>query len=193
MADVKNCRIQITFRRWLTEELQSCWDAIWADTIGFQLKEAEDVITWKLGKSKKFTVKSLYNALTTNDAGPAHKKIWKGKVPPKIKIFMWLMANDALLTKDNMVRRKWSGNPKCYFCNCYETINHLFFTCPIARVVWGVIAKLIGANNVPNSVAQSWDWCDIWLPFGGKFHLWGLQHCAGRYGKLVIELALIEN
>ena len=152
VADVKSGRIQITFRRWLTDELQSCWDLIWADTTRFQLREAEDVVVWKNGKSKKFSVKSMYNSLTNNDAGPAHKKMWKGRVPPKIKIFIWLMTNDALLTKDNMIRRKWSGNPKCYFCDHDETINHLFFTCSTAKVVWGVIAKLLGANNILTSL-----------------------------------------
>jgi len=117
----------------------------------------------------------MYNSLTNNDAGPAHKKMWKGRVPPKIKIFIWLMTNDALLTKDNMIRRKWSGNPKCYFCDHDETINHLFFTCSIAKVVWGVIAKLLGANNIPTSLEQCWEWCEHWLPAGGKFHLWGIS------------------
>jgi len=54
VADVKSGRIQITFRRWLTDELQSCWDLIWADTTRFQLREAEDVVVWKNGKSKSF-------------------------------------------------------------------------------------------------------------------------------------------
>ena len=78
--------------------------------------------------------------MTRADYGNDHRKIWKGRVPPKIKIFMWLMANDAILTKDNLIKRKWVGNPKCYFCDLDESINHLFFTCPVAKVIWGVIA-----------------------------------------------------
>jgi hypothetical protein len=50
-------------------------------------------------------VKSLYNALTKNDAGHDHKRIWRGKVPHKVKYFMWLLTNNAVLTRDNMVKR----------------------------------------------------------------------------------------
>lgn len=43
-----------------------------------------------------------------NDAGPSFKIIWKGKVPAKIKVFIWLVENNAILTnKDNMIKRKW--------------------------------------------------------------------------------------
>lgn len=85
---------------------------------------------WGFEKTGKFSVKSLYNAMTQNDAGPSHKHIWKGKVPQKIKIFMWLLTNNAVLTKDNMLKRKWIGNPCCMFCSQTETADHLFFLMP---------------------------------------------------------------
>jgi hypothetical protein len=37
------------------------------------------------------------------------------KFPQKIKIFIWLMTNNVVLTKDNMLKRKWLGNPICMF------------------------------------------------------------------------------
>ena len=85
------------------------------------------------------------------------------------------MTNDAPLTKDNLLRRRWSRNPKCHFCHHDETINHLFFTCSVAKVVWGVIARVIGANNIPTSISQWWEWCELQFPGGKKFHLWGIS------------------
>jgi hypothetical protein len=70
------------------------------------------------------------------------KKIWKGKIPAKIKIFMWLMTNEAILTKDNLIKRKWKGDPDCYFCSHPETISHPFFQCPVAKTIWAVVAKV---------------------------------------------------
>jgi hypothetical protein len=35
--DVKNDIVQITFRRWLTYELQICWDLIQSDVHNFEL------------------------------------------------------------------------------------------------------------------------------------------------------------
>jgi hypothetical protein len=122
-----------------------------------------------------FSLNSLYNALTQSDSSSAHKIIWKSKVPPKIKIFIWLMTNDAILTKDNRIRRKWVGDPKCHFCDQTETVDHLFFTCHIAKVIWGVIAIILGATNIPTSISQCWEWCKLWLPLGKKFHVWGVS------------------
>jgi len=120
-------------------------------------------------------VKSLYNALTKNDVGPSHKLIWKSKVPQKIKIFIWLLTNNVVLTKDNLIRRKWSGSPVCQFCDQNETVGHLFFTCPIVKVIWAVIARVVWANNIPTSLAQYWNWCDRWLPAGERYHMWGVS------------------
>jgi hypothetical protein len=63
------------------------------------------------------------------------------------------MTNNAILIKDNMLKRKWSGDPSCMFCDQVETVDHLFFTYPVARVIWGVIAQLLGANNIPTSLS----------------------------------------
>lgn len=119
-------------------------------------------------------MKSLYNALTVTDSGLYHKKIWKGKIPAKIKIFLWLIWNGAILTKDNMVKRKWQGDPKCYFCQNNESVNHLLFQCSVAKSVWGVIAICVGANDVPCNLEQCWNWCDKWLSSGQKFHTLGI-------------------
>ena len=55
------------------------------DISNIQLGNEKDIVLWKFGNKGQFTLKSVYNALTINDAGSYHKKIWKGKVPAKIK------------------------------------------------------------------------------------------------------------
>jgi hypothetical protein len=60
-------------------------------------------------------VKSVYEHLTKDDQGKSYKKIWKAKIPAKIKAFMWLIEQYAILTKDNMVKRKWQGEPNVIF------------------------------------------------------------------------------
>jgi hypothetical protein len=52
-----------------------------------------------------------------------HKHIWKGKIPPKINIFLWLMENNPILTKDNLIKRGWVGDPKCVF---FVTMMNLY-------------------------------------------------------------------
>jgi hypothetical protein len=41
------------------------------------------------------------------------------------------MSCGALLTIDNLHKRNWQGDPSCVFCECVETIAHLFFQCPV--------------------------------------------------------------
>jgi hypothetical protein len=119
--------MSVTFSRWLTTELRYDWGTILNDASKVQLGSAHDIVSWKLESRGKFSVKSTYNALTSSDGGPTHRDIWKGKIPAKIKIFLWLVANDAILTKDNMIKRNWSGDPSCYFCQQPETVTHLLF------------------------------------------------------------------
>jgi hypothetical protein len=80
-------------------------------------------------------VKSVYDHLSRGDVGPSFSRVWRSKLPEKIKIFMWVLEQKAILTKDNMIRRKWQGDPGCYFCGNPEDCDHLMFTCPILRVV----------------------------------------------------------
>ena len=60
----------------------------------------------------------------------------------------------------------------CHFCDQEESIAHLFFTCPNEKLVWALIAKCVGATNVPRNLTQCWKWCYIWLWRGQKFHMW---------------------
>jgi hypothetical protein len=89
--------------------------------------------------------------------------IWKGKIPPKIKIFMWFLENNVLLTKENLVSRNWTGDISCGFCSKFESTNHLFFTCHTARLVWGCVDKCINSNNVPKNLEQCWAWLNCSL------------------------------
>jgi hypothetical protein len=174
LYSVKMNSLVITFTRWLVDDLREHWNNILRDVSNIILDTSDDVILWKFGNKGSFTVKSVYNALSTNDVGPYHKKIWKGNIPAKIKIFLWSVMNNAILTKDNLIKRKWAGNPTCHFYDEEENISHLLFQCSTAKVVWVVVAYAIGADNVPRNIQQCWEWCGKWLPNGQKFHTLGI-------------------
>jgi hypothetical protein len=67
--------------------------------------------------------------------------------PLKIKIFLWFLRNEVLLTKDNLVKRHWKGCTKCCFCAEHKTIQHLFFNCPIAQLTWGSVCFTFGVKK----------------------------------------------
>jgi hypothetical protein len=72
-----------------------------------ELNNEKDIPLWNWTSSKKFTVKSTYEQLTKRDSGNSYRRVWGAKVPEKIKIFMWLLEQKAILTKDNMIKRDW--------------------------------------------------------------------------------------
>jgi hypothetical protein len=171
---VRNNLQSVSFTRWLMDDMLTDWQITLSDMRKINFTSNKDSVAWTVGTAGRFSVKSVYNAMTFNDSGPSHSKIWKSKIPAKIKIFLWLLLNNAVLTKDNLIKRKWVGNPTCYICNQIESASHLFFQCSTAKAVWAIVARCIGANNVPKSLNQCWLWCERWLPFGKQFHTMGI-------------------
>jgi hypothetical protein len=159
---------------WLVGDLRSSWGKILSEVKHLHLVNSNDLVQWKFSSKGHFSVKSVYKAMTTSDNGPYHQNIWKGRIPAKIKTFLWLVMNNAILTKDNMIRRNWFVDPTCFFCDMDETISHLLFRCSMAKAVWVVVAHSIGATDIPNSLDQCWDWCNKWMPSGKKFHAIGI-------------------
>ena len=126
---------QTSFRRRLNTEMPRQWGEMSRVISEIQLCEGGDQVFWGFNGSDKYTTKSMYKWLENPLSGCHYKWIWKAKVPLKIKIFMWQLAQDAVLTRQVMKKKKWPGNPCCSFCNEVETSQHLFFKGPVARVV----------------------------------------------------------
>jgi hypothetical protein len=92
-----------------------------------QANTQADVFIWNLHQNGQYTVNSLYMALINNGVVHMNKQLWKLRVSLKIKIFMWYMRKEVILTKDNLARRNWGGSTQCSFCLREESIQHLFF------------------------------------------------------------------
>jgi hypothetical protein len=116
---------QLTFTRWLPSWLFEQWLEMVDQIYSFQFENANDSVAWNWSSKGKFTTKSIYNHLSNGVQGKKFQHIWKSKIPYKIKIFMWLVENNAILTKDNMIRRNLDGNLTCYFCEHHDSIDHL--------------------------------------------------------------------
>ena len=104
-----------------------------------QLTNEPDKFSWALTNSGIFMVRSLYLYLMSGHTVFLRKYIWKMKVPLKIRIFMWFLFREVFLMKDNLARRNWHDCNKCCFCDQDETIQHLFITCPLAKMAWRIV------------------------------------------------------
>ena len=93
----------------------------------------------------------MYIDIINSTVIPSSKEVWKVKVPLKIKVFMWFVHKQVILTKDNLVKRNWTGSTRCSFCDRDENIKHLFFDCPLAKVLWRSVQVAFNITP-PNSV-----------------------------------------
>jgi zinc-binding in reverse transcriptase len=75
------------------------------------------------------------------------------------------VKRDKVLTRLNLIKKGWSGNTKCVFCDCEESTNHLFVTCPLLQ--W--IARY---NN---------------FYFEGPLYLWQIECCIPLKNQFVTE------
>ena len=104
------------FRRRLNDELTNQWLSLRSCVHSLNLSGDSGSMYWGLNKSGKFTTKSMYKWLERPLSGCTYKWIWKAKIPLKIQIFLWQLAQDAVLTRQVMRQLKWQGDPVCSFC-----------------------------------------------------------------------------
>jgi hypothetical protein len=120
-------------RMFLNQNNRRLWNELVGRIMHVRLNDQANVFIWNLYQNVQYTVKSLYLVLISNGLTNMNKQLWKLKVPLKIKIFMWYLKREVVLTKDNLVRHNWDGRKQCIFCLRDESIQHLFFECYYAR------------------------------------------------------------
>jgi hypothetical protein len=133
------CPLNISFRRALVGNKLLDWLNFVAKVSNVELVDGSDYFKWNLTTSGLFSVRSLYLHLMDTQTPFLHKKLWKIKIPLKIKIFLWFLQKGVVLTKDNLAKRNWKGSQKCTCCNMNETIQHLFIECPLSKTIWRII------------------------------------------------------
>jgi exonuclease III len=143
--------LNISFRRSLVDNNLREWLNLVAQVSYVVLVDGKDYFKWPLTKTGLFTVRSMYlNAIDTHPPFQ-HRKIWKWKIPLKIKIFLWFLQRGVILTKDNLAKKNWKGSQECLCCNMNETIQHLFLDCPLAKMIWRIIFYATNLNQ-PRSI-----------------------------------------
>jgi hypothetical protein len=75
----------IQFKVRLQGIIQAQWCELATKLNRVTLDEEVDVVHWKWNVNKIFSVKSVYEHLTKDDSGLSYKRIWKAKIPAKIK------------------------------------------------------------------------------------------------------------
>ncbi|KAK1258442.1 hypothetical protein QJS04_geneDACA006646 [Acorus gramineus] len=127
------------------------------------LEASVDQIRWQPNAAGTFSVKSAYAWWRVNGAGilptcPRFNQIWRPKVPLKIKVFMWFLSLERLLTR--AYRARWAPNDSkaCPLCaEPLETAQHLFCTCPVSRELWDEVGVQTGTWTAFTSLEEMWE------------------------------------
>jgi hypothetical protein len=89
------------------------------------------------------------------------KNLWKWDLQQKVKLFLWLAANNKILTWQNLQWRGWEGPSRCHLCkNDSENTDHLFIHCPFTKSVWNKINSIKnykqewGGSNLDDSLSK---------------------------------------
>jgi hypothetical protein len=89
--------------------------------------------------------------------------VWKLQIPPRVQIFLWLLAKNKVLTRDNLGKRR-VYDKTCLFYNELATVHHLFFDCYVAKRIWLIlfeILELSGGGTMSRLEiwdSQFWKW-----------------------------------
>lgn len=132
----------------------------------YRLRGGKDKFIWILDKSGQYTTRSMYRRLAFR--GVTNRKmikLWKSKLPYKLKVFMWLAIQDRLQTGVNLKKKEWKGSKKCCLCGEAGTMDHIFFHCHITRIIWACFKEALGWDRCPLSMQ---DILGNWIVLGGK-------------------------
>ena len=140
------------------------WTQLMRSLVGVTLRDEAYRLRWNVTSSGHFSVKSFYLAMQLSNLVP-YKFLWKVKIPLRVKTFLWLVLRKSILTRDVLLHRGGRCEAKCLFCGKNESIDHLFFLCPLARYIWNVVSSSFGLNCNFSSVGQC---ISIWLRRYGK-------------------------
>jgi len=143
----------ISFRRDLLGPRLAAWNELLTRLEDIQLSGEPEVFRWNLHQNGKFSVKSIYDAMVHCDVPVDNRKLWKLKIPLRVKIFLWFLNRGVILTRYNLARRNWHGSKTCVFCQHDESIKHLFFECKFARAVWAIVQ--VASNLYPPRSARN--------------------------------------
>jgi hypothetical protein len=105
-----------------------------------------DALLWIDSASGIFTTKSEHHLFTSNRPLPVSpvssvtwKEPWKLELNHRLKLFLWKMVWNIVPTRDRICKSICSSQLDTTCSLCSHTTNsliHLFFSCPIAQVIW---------------------------------------------------------
>ncbi|KAL4200589.1 hypothetical protein AMTRI_Chr02g211910 [Amborella trichopoda] len=108
----------------------------------------EDELIWEIESNGLFSVKSCYNLFFYDQWRWSNSNIaqmWKWPIPHKVQIFIWLAAQDKILTVDNLIKRGKILPNVCLLCKKdVKNGAHILIHCPFTTRLWYWLLGMVG-------------------------------------------------
>jgi hypothetical protein len=112
---------------WLDHHMFFPWHELCHIAESISFTDEEDAIIWSFSSNGIYLVQTLYAVVSFNGVKPVHcPAVWGLKIPPRVLVFLWLLSNNKLVTRDNLGKRREVEGKTCLFCNEPESVNHIF-------------------------------------------------------------------
>ncbi|KAF7826729.1 Reverse transcriptase zinc-binding domain [Senna tora] len=139
-------------RQWIREDVAHIFPANVANLIyGITLGRIslDDSWFWRFNPTGHYLVKSGYkeyrrvvlSATSGSDKSMQHpdvwRRVWKSKLPGKLKHFVWRMLKEILLVCSRLAQKGLDVPPECPFCDLEdESTFHALLGCPALGDLW---------------------------------------------------------
>lgn len=99
----------------------------------------EDKLIWNSDKFGPFSVNKAYRAVnesSNQEMWIGWKRIWSIQTKQRVRIFLWLLAHEKIMTNYNCWRRRLTGNPIFLVCEAHEeSCLHAVHDCKQAKMI----------------------------------------------------------
>lgn len=80
------------------------------------------------------------------------KFVWGSRAPPRVHFFAWLLVQECIQCRANLMKKHILDDGGCPVCGATEDSNHIIFGCSFATAVW----RTLGIDTTNAVVRTLW-------------------------------------
>jgi hypothetical protein len=108
--------LKFTFRRIVSRESMDHSYELLQIASEIRLSEEDDAFIWEYNSIGRYSVQSMYAIVNNRGVKQIYTPVmWSITAPLRLHIFLWLLANGKVLTRDNLAKRRYARDKTCLF------------------------------------------------------------------------------